>query len=93
MMSGDDLETFTIAGWGWGLLQADLVEPFLLQFFALSAHAYTRGTFVAPESSLLDRSKVRNQCLLQLLELVLIRRIEITAKTHLASVHSRRQTR
>ena len=43
---------------GWGLLQADLVEPFLLQFYALSAHAYTRGTFVAPESALLDRSKV-----------------------------------
>ena len=43
---------------GWGLLQADLVEPFLLQFYALSAHAYTRGTFVAPESAFLDRSKV-----------------------------------
>ena len=41
--TGDSLETFTIHGWGYGLLAADLVEPFLLQFFALSAHGYTRG--------------------------------------------------
>lgn len=45
---GDQLETFTIHGWGYGLLQADLIEPFLLQFLALSAHGYTRGTFIAP---------------------------------------------
>ena len=40
------------------MLQADLIEPFLLQFFSLSAHAYTRGTFTAPESAILDRSQV-----------------------------------
>lgn len=33
---GDSLETFTIHGWGYGLLQADLIEPYLLQYFALS---------------------------------------------------------
>ena len=51
------LETFTIHGWGYGLLQHDMVEAFLLQFFALSAHCYTRGTFVAPESAMLDRTQ------------------------------------
>merc|ERR1740117_1015091 len=55
--SGDQLETFTIHGWGYGLLQADLIEPFLLQYFALSAHAYTRGTWIAPESTPIDRTK------------------------------------
>ena len=55
---GGSLMTFTSHGWGWGLLQADLIEPFLLQFFSLSAHAYTRGTFTAPESAMLDRTKI-----------------------------------
>lgn len=32
------------------------IEPFLLQFLSLSAHAYTRGTWIAPESSPIDRS-------------------------------------
>ena len=41
--TGDQLETFTIHGWGYGLLASDLIEPFLLQYFALSAHGYTRG--------------------------------------------------
>ena len=40
------------------MLQADLIEPFLLQFFSLCAHAYTRGTFTAPESAVLDRTQV-----------------------------------
>ena len=56
--NGDQLETFTIHGFGYGLLSADLVEPFLLQYFALSAHAYTRGTWIAPESSYIDRNLV-----------------------------------
>lgn len=54
---GDSLETFTIHGWGYGLLQADLIEPFLMQYYALSAHAYTRGTWIAPESTGIDRNK------------------------------------
>lgn len=53
---GDSLETFTIHGFGYGLLQADLIEPFLLQYYALVAHAYTRGTFIAPESTPIDRT-------------------------------------
>ena len=54
---GDSLETFTLHGWGYGLLQADLIEPFLLRFYAVSAHAYTRGTWIAPESTPIDRSQ------------------------------------
>lgn len=38
-------------GYGFGLLQHDMVERFLLHFFAMSAHSYTRGTFTTPESS------------------------------------------
>ena len=47
---GDSLETFTVHGWGYGLLQADAVEAYLLNLYALSSHAYTRGTFIAPGS-------------------------------------------
>ena len=50
------ISTPSCYGLGHGLLQADLVEPFLLHFFALSAHSYTRGTWTTPESSdVLDR--------------------------------------
>ena len=35
----------------YGLLQHDRVERFLLHYFALSAHGYTRGTLTAPEAS------------------------------------------
>jgi hypothetical protein len=54
--NGDSFESFTLHGWGYGLLVADLVEAFLLQYFAVSAHAYTRGTWIAPESVNLDRN-------------------------------------
>jgi hypothetical protein len=52
-----DARSRSLPGWGYGLLQADLIEPFLLQYFAISAHAYTRGSWIAPESTELDRSK------------------------------------
>ena len=54
--NGDQMMTFTVHGWGAGLLQADLIEPFLLQYYALSAHAYTRGSWIAPESTEIDRA-------------------------------------
>ena len=38
-------------GLAFGLLQHDMVEPFLLHYFAMSAHAYTRGSAMAPEWS------------------------------------------
>ena len=48
--------TFIDAGWGYGLLQTDLIDRFLLYYFAISAHAMSRGTFTAPECTQLDRS-------------------------------------
>ena len=43
-------------GLAFGLLQHDMVERFLLHFYAISAHAYTRGTWTTPESaSIVDR--------------------------------------
>lgn len=45
-------------GFGAALLQHDEVERFLLHFFAVSAHGYTRGTWTTPESSdLADRDR------------------------------------
>jgi hypothetical protein len=41
----------------YGLLQADEIEAYLLQYFALAAHAYTRGTWIAPESTPIDRTQ------------------------------------
>jgi len=55
-LGGNTLATPDAAGFGYGLLQHDMVEHFLLHYFAVSAHAYTRGTFTTPESSdLADR--------------------------------------
>ena len=48
--------TFIDAGWGFGLLQTDLIQRFLLYYFTVSSHAMTRGTFTAPECTQLDRS-------------------------------------
>ena len=41
--------TFTSHGWGYGLLQHDYIEQFLVFTFAVSAHAQTRGTWTAAE--------------------------------------------
>ena len=38
-------------GLAYGLLQHDMIPRFLLHFYAMSAHAYTRGTWTPPESS------------------------------------------
>ena len=56
MQNGDQLMTFTGHGWAYGLLQHDFIEDFLLLFFTTSAHAYSRGSWVAPESTNVDRS-------------------------------------
>lgn len=49
--------TFNSHGWGYGLLQHDYVEQFLVFTFAVSAHAQTRGTWTASECiGGLDRS-------------------------------------
>lgn len=38
-------------GLAFGLLQYDMVERFLLHFYSISAHGYTRGTLTTPQSS------------------------------------------
>ena len=45
------IATPTSYGFAFSLLQNDLCEQFLLHYFSVSAHAYTRGTFTTPESS------------------------------------------
>jgi len=42
-------------GFPYGLLAADMIEPFLLHLYAVSAHSYTRGTWTTPESASIDR--------------------------------------
>ena len=54
---GDQFETFTVHGWGYGLLLADMPNEFLLHYFASTAHSYTRGSWTTPESAQLDRDE------------------------------------
>ena len=42
-------------GFAYGLLAADMIEAFLLHFFTISAHSYTRGTWTTPESASINR--------------------------------------
>ena len=55
--NGDQLMTFTGHGWAYGLLQHDFIEDFLLLFYTTSAHAYSRGSWVAPESTNVNRAE------------------------------------
>ena len=45
------LETTTPYGLAYGLLQHDMVDEFLLHYFTMSAHAYTRGSWTTPAST------------------------------------------
>ena len=47
--------TFWAYGIPYGLLQHDMIERFLLHYFAMSAHTYTRGTWTTPEAVHPDR--------------------------------------
>ena len=47
--------TFWAYGLPYGLLQHDMIERFLLHYFAMSAHTYTRGTWTTPEAVHPDR--------------------------------------
>lgn len=47
--------TYVAYGMAYGLLQHDMVERFLLHYFALSSFTYTRGTWTTPEASHPDR--------------------------------------
>jgi hypothetical protein len=50
-IGGATIATPASYGFAHSLLQHDLCEQFLLHYFAVSAHSYTRGTFTTPESS------------------------------------------
>ena len=45
---------FLSYGHGYGLLQHDFTREYLLLLYSLMAHQYTRGTWTAPETRLLD---------------------------------------
>jgi hypothetical protein len=47
--------TYWQYGTAYGLLQHDFVERFLLHYFAMSAHTYTRGSWSTPEAAHPDR--------------------------------------
>ena len=47
--------TYTAYGMAYGLLQHDMVERFLLHYFGMSAHTYTRATWTTPEAAHPDR--------------------------------------
>ena len=49
-----ELAGFLSYGHGYGLLQHDMVRESLLTLYSLMAHQYTRGTWTAPETRLLD---------------------------------------
>ena len=57
--------TYTAYGMGYGLLVYDFVERFLLHYFGMSAHTYTRGTrrgLKPSEEYALQGEKVDVQC-------------------------------
>lgn len=49
--------TFWAQGVPYGLLQHDMVERFLLHYFAMAYHTYTRGTWTTPEAVHPDRDQ------------------------------------
>ena len=55
---GRHISTRAPFGFAYGLLQHDMVEHYLLHYFAVSAHAYDRGTWTTPESAnIVDRGE------------------------------------
>jgi hypothetical protein len=53
--SGAQLQTFTIAGFGNGLLLADEIDRFQLLLYSVATQGCTRGTWVCAESTSIDR--------------------------------------
>jgi len=49
-----ELGGFLSYGHAYGLIQHDFLREYLLTFYSLLAHQYTRGTWTAPETRLLD---------------------------------------
>jgi hypothetical protein len=49
-----EMAGFLSYGHAFGLLQHDFVREFLLELYSLSAHQYTRGSWIAPETRRID---------------------------------------
>jgi hypothetical protein len=49
-----EMAGFLSYGHAYGLLQHDMIREFLLELYSLAAHQYTRGTWTAPETRLID---------------------------------------
>ena len=57
-LDGASITTSAAFGLAYGLLQHDMVDEFLLHYFAISAHAYTRGSWTTPEvANVVDRDE------------------------------------
>lgn len=48
---------FIAYGWGFGLIQHDLLDTFFVHYYTQSQHGMTRGTWTAPECPVFDRDK------------------------------------
>ncbi|MCA9259034.1 MAG: hypothetical protein KDA61_07535, partial [Planctomycetales bacterium] len=53
-----ELAGFLSYGHAYGLLQHDMVRKYLLTLYSLSAHHYTRGSWTAPETRLVDPDRL-----------------------------------
>jgi len=47
--------TYTAYGMAYGLINADMIERYILHWFGMSAHTYTRGSWTTPEAAHPDR--------------------------------------
>lgn len=56
----EQVVVFHAHGAGFGLLQHDMIDEFLMSYFALMAHCYTRGTWTAFECCDLDRERANH---------------------------------
>jgi len=60
MTNRKHIVVFLAHGAGYGFLQHDLIESFLLLYWSLLAHGYTRGTWTAFECVDLDRQRAEH---------------------------------
>jgi len=54
--------SFLYSGYGYGVLQHDWVREFLLSYYSIMAHGYSRGTWTSVESAALDMSTYAPYC-------------------------------
>jgi len=54
--------SFLYSGFGYGVLQHDWVREFLLSYYSIMAHGYSRGTWTSVESAALNMSRYAPYC-------------------------------